>query len=88
MESMGATESGMVLRPGDKIRFSGPAVEEFPKNDSIDFGPLADECLRQMTWVAFQTAHSYRSSEGYEDKADALQAGKQYVALAPDDWKP
>lgn len=49
---------------------------------------MADECLRQMKWVAFQTAHSYRSSEGYEDKADALEDSANFVALAPEDWNP
>lgn len=49
--------------------------------------PVADECIRQMRWVAFQTAHSYRSSEGFDDKDDALKDSAGYVTAAPDDWR-
>jgi len=49
---------------------------------------LADECIRQMTWVAYEATFSHRASEGYDDKDDALNAAKDFVSLAPEDWKP
>jgi hypothetical protein len=49
---------------------------------------VADECIRQMTWVAYEATFSHRASEGYDDKDDALKAAKDFVSLAPEDWKP
>lgn len=49
---------------------------------------LAEECIRQMGWCAFQAAHSYRSSEGYDDVEDAKNDSRAFVTLAPEEWKP
>ena len=52
-----------------------------------DWGKAADWVIRQMEYVAFKTAHDFRSSEGFDDEADAYKDGLNHVELAPDDWK-
>ena len=62
--------------------------DDFRWNSARAVPAIADECIRQMEWVAYKTAHSHRSSEGYDDEKDALAASKDYVTLAPPEWKP
>jgi len=86
----GGTSSGLVRSPADgTLRFSQPSdPDQFPKAEFMDFGPVADECIRQMTWTAYEATFSHRASEGFDDKHDALEAAKDFVTLAPEDWKP
>jgi hypothetical protein len=54
-------------------------TSSFPKAEFMDFGPVADECIRQMEW---------QHERWYKACGEAFGACPEVeVTLAPDDWK-
>jgi hypothetical protein len=93
----GGTSSELVRSPADgTLRFSTPAgPEKFPKAEFMDFGPVADECIRQMEWARREMHAQIRAyTQNAFDDGGALPnpdygtEGTLPLTLAPKDWKP
>ena len=87
----GGTSSGLVRSPADgTLRFSQPSdPDQFPKAEFMDFGPVADECIRQMEWAYKQGGRGeFWVGDGREGRRRLVDASEMPVTMAPEDWKP